>query len=106
MGSKANGLAAEVRDEPEEDGERGADDKAGDDRKVERGVFAAVNNVARKFPQAEWQLVSEIKKDTDQDEEPAEEDERAAEFAWIHEVILPEPANESFVKGALSRISV
>lgn len=69
LGSKANGLAAEVRDEPEEDGEPDAEDKAGDDRKVESGVFAAVNDVAGQFSQPEWQLVSEIKKDTDQDEE-------------------------------------
>lgn len=103
---KKGWLATEVRDEPEEDGERDAEDQTSHDRKVERGVFAAVNDVAGKFSYAEGEFVPEIEKDTDQDEEPPEEDERAAEFApWIHGVILPEP-NESFVKGALSRISV
>ena len=70
MGSKANRLAAEVRDEPEEDGESDADDNTGDDRKVERGVLAAMHDVAGKFSEAEWQFVPKIKKDADQNNKP------------------------------------
>lgn len=67
-------LAAEVRDEPEEDGERDADDKTAHDWKVESGVFAAVNNVAGQFSQAEWELVPEVEKDTDQNKKRSKED--------------------------------
>lgn len=55
-------LAAEVGDKPEEERERGAEEKAGDDGEVERGVFAAVNDVAGQSAQAEGELVPEIKK--------------------------------------------
>lgn len=84
-----------MRDEPEEDGEHNADDETGHDGKVERSVFAAVDDVARQFSQAEWQLVPEIKKETHQDEEPSEEDQRTAEIAKrVHKAILPEPPNK------------
>ena len=65
---KRGWLAAEVRDEPEEDGERDAEDKTGHDRKVEGGVFAAVDDVAGQFSQAEREFVPKIKKGTDQDD--------------------------------------
>ena len=88
-------LAAEVGDEPEEERERNAEEKTGDDGKVKRGVFAAVHDVAGQFSQAEGQLVPKIKRDTNQDKEPPEEDKRAAEFTErVHEVILPEPRDK------------
>ena len=87
----------EVRDEPEEERKHDADDEAGHDREVERGVFAAVNDVAGQFSQAEWQLVPEIKKEPNQDEEPSEEEKRTAEFAKrVHKAILPELPNKSW----------
>ena len=81
MGSRANGLAPEVRDEPEEERERGAEEKASDDGEVERGVFAAVDDVAGQFSQAEWKLASEIEKSSEKDEESTEEKKRAAGLA-------------------------
>jgi hypothetical protein len=63
-----------VRDEPEEKGERDTEEQTGDDGKVESGVFAAVNDVAGQFSQAEWQFVPKIKKGTDQDNQPSEKD--------------------------------
>ena len=74
-------LAAEVGDEPEEKRERGAEEKTGDDGKVEGGVFAAVDDVAGQFPEAEGQLVSEIEKEADQNQQCSEENKRAAELA-------------------------
>lgn len=90
-------LTAKVRDQPEEKGQRDAEKKTSDDGKVKRSVFAAVNDVAGQFSQAQRQLVSKIEKHTNQDEEPSEEDKRAAEFAeGVHEVILPEGTSKSF----------
>lgn len=95
--SKRGWLATEVRDEPQEKGERDAEKQTGDDWKVEGSVFGAVNNVAGQFPQAERESVPKIKKGADQDDKPSEEDKKAADFARrIHEVILPEGANKSF----------
>jgi len=55
-------------------------------------VFAAVNDVAGQSSQAEWQFVSKVKKDTNQDNQPAEEDQRASKLAKrVHERSLPEP---------------
>lgn len=65
-------LAAEAGDEPEEERERDAEEKTRNDGKVKGHVFAAVNDVAGQFSQAERQLVSEIEKHTNQDEEPSE----------------------------------
>lgn len=85
-----------MRNEPEEDGERDANYEASHNGKVERGVFAAVNDVAGQFSQAKGQLVPEIKKKTNQDEESSEEQKRATEFAKrVHKIILPEPPDKS-----------
>src|SRR5437763_15300688 len=90
-----------MRNEPEEEREHETYDKAGNDRKVERGVFAAVDDVAGQFSQAERELVAKIQKSADQNEERAKKEERAAEFTErIHEVILPEGANKSVVRPA------
>ena len=62
----ADCLAAEVRDEPQEEGERDAEEQTGDDWKVKSSMFAAVNDVAGRFSQAEGQLAPKIKKDTKQ----------------------------------------
>lgn len=86
-----------MRDEPEEERERNAEEKTSDNGKVKRRVFAAVNDVAGEFSQAEGELVSEIEKSSEKDEKNAEQKKRAAEFAErVHEVILPEGASKSF----------
>jgi hypothetical protein len=46
-------LTAEVREEPEEERERGAEYEAGDDWEMKGGVFAAMDDVARKAAKAE-----------------------------------------------------
>ncbi|HEY6946768.1 MAG TPA: hypothetical protein VI431_16645, partial [Candidatus Acidoferrum sp.] len=72
---------------------RGAQEKAGDDRKVERRVFAAVNYVAGQFSQAEGELVAKVQKSADKNEEGAKENKRTAEMTQrIHRLILPEAA--------------
>lgn len=86
-----------MRDEPEEQGKRDAEEQAGDDRKIESRVFAAVNDVAGQFSQAEREFVPKIKKGADQNDKPSEEDKRPPKLAErIHSIILPEPANGSF----------
>jgi hypothetical protein len=68
-------------EEPEEQRKCGAEDKAGDDRKVEGGVFAAVDDIAGETAEAEWKPAAEVKKGAYDNEEAAEEEESAAEFA-------------------------
>lgn len=59
-------------------------------------MFAAMNDVAGKFSQAEGELVAEVQESTDKDKKCAKEKKRAAEIAErLHEVILPEAANKS-----------
>jgi hypothetical protein len=85
-----------VRDDPEEECEHDTYDKASNDGKVERGVFAAVNDVAGQFSQAEVEFTAKIEESTDKNQKAAEKEEGAAEFAeGIHAVILPEGANKS-----------
>jgi len=80
---------------PEEERDGGAEEEAGDDREVEAGVFAAVNDVAGKFSKAEGEFSAEIEKSADEDEKTAEEEQGAAEFAKrVHAGILPEPAEK------------
>lgn len=89
-------LATEVRDEPEEERERDAQEKTSDDRKVKRRVFAAMRDISRQFSQAERKFVPEIEKSSEKDEENSEEKERTAQLAeGVHEVILPEGASKS-----------
>jgi hypothetical protein len=89
-----------VRNEPEEEREHDTYDKASNDGKVERGVFAAVNDVARQFSQAEGEFAAKIEESTDKNQKAAEKEEGAAEFAErIHEVILPEGTHKSAQAG-------
>ena len=82
---------------PEEERECGAEDKTGDDREVERGVFAAVDDIAGEFSQAEGEFPAKVKKSANKDEESAENEKGAAEFAKrVHPGILPEPVERIF----------
>jgi hypothetical protein len=58
---------SEVREKPEEQRERGAEDKAGNDGEIERGVFAAMNEVAREAAKAERKFSAEIEKRANED---------------------------------------
>ncbi len=54
-------------------------------------MFAAVDNIAGEFSQAERELCAKVKKSANKDEESAENEEGASEFAkWVHPEILPE----------------
>jgi len=90
---KKCGLAAETREEPEEKRERGAENEASDDGKVESGVFAAMDDVARESTQAEGEFVAEIQKSAEENDEDAKEEERTAEFAQGIHVKIVEEAN-------------
>jgi hypothetical protein len=79
-------LAAEVGEEPQEERKADAKEETGDDGEIERCVFAAVDDVAGEASQAEREFGAEIEKCAEGDEEEAEEEERAAEFAErVHE---------------------
>jgi hypothetical protein len=85
-----------VRNDPEEEREHDTYDEAGNDGKVERGVFAAVNDVAGQFSQAKGELTAKIEESTDKNQKAAKKEEGAAEFAKrVHEVILSEGGNKS-----------
>lgn len=86
-------------EEPEKERKSDAQKKASDDGKVKSGVFAAMNDVARKFSQAEGEFVAKVEKGTDKNKKYSKEKKCAAEIAErLHAVILPESANKSSAK--------
>ncbi len=68
-------------EEPEEERKGGAEEEARDDREVESGVFAAMDDVAGEAAEAQRKFSAEVEKSADQYEEGAENQESAAEFA-------------------------
>jgi len=91
-----------VRDEPQEERKRDAEEQTGGDGKVKSGVFAAMNDVAGQFSEAKGKFAAEIEESTDENQEAAEKEKRAAEFAKrVHEVILPEAAKPA---GTMHRL--
>jgi hypothetical protein len=84
-----------MEEEPEEERKAETQNEASDDGKIESRVFTVVDDVARKFPEAQWKLSAEKQKSTNHDEEAAEEEESAAEFAErIHKSIIEEGSSE------------
>ena len=65
-------LAAEVGEEPEKERNDDAGNEAGDDREVERSVFAAMNDVTRKSSKPKGKFAAEVEESADEDEESAE----------------------------------
>jgi hypothetical protein len=87
---------------PEEERNGGAEEKASDDREVEGGVFAAMNDIAGETAEAEGQFTAKVKKSAYNGEEAAENKESAPEFAkGVHRRILPQEANRSFLRRIL-----
>ncbi len=85
-------LAAKMGEEPEEERKAETQNEASDDGKIESRVFTVVDDVARKFPEAQWKQKST---NHDEDQEAAEEEESAAEFAErIHKSIIEEGSSE------------
>jgi hypothetical protein len=74
-------LTAEVRDKPKQKREYETEEEASDDWEIERSVFAAVDDVAREPPEPHGEFGAEVKKGADDDEECAENEERAADIA-------------------------
>jgi len=71
---------------PDEDGQRSAEEKAGDDREIESGVFAAMDDVSREAAEAQREFSPEVEESADEDQECAEDEEGAAEFTErVHE---------------------
>jgi hypothetical protein len=71
----------QVGEEPKQERETEAENEAGDDREVEVGVFAAVDDVAREAAEAKGKFSAEVKQSTNENEEAAENQQGAAEFA-------------------------
>lgn len=78
-----------MREQPEKEREHNADEQARDDRKVERGVLAVVNDVAGKLSQTQGKLGAKVKYRAQEDEKRPEDEEHAAKFTKrIHREIL------------------
>jgi hypothetical protein len=85
----SHGLASEAREQPEKEREHNADKQARDNRKVERGVLATVNDVSGKLSKAQRKLGSEVKQRTHKNEERPEDQKDAPKFTkGIHGEIL------------------
>jgi hypothetical protein len=85
-------LSAEMGEKPEEERKCEAEDEAGDDGEIEGGVFAAVDDVAGKFAEAEGKFATEIEKSAKDDKKAAEKEQSAAEFTeGVHRLSLEEP---------------
>jgi hypothetical protein len=78
---KNTGSFAKMCKKPEEEREGGAEDEARDDREVEGGVFAAMEDVSREAAEAQRKFSAQAEKCADEDEEGSENEEGAAEFA-------------------------
>jgi len=68
-------------EEPEEQRESGAEDEAGDDGKVEGGVFATMDDVAGKAAKAQGELAAKVEERAENDQEDPEDEEHTAEFS-------------------------
>jgi hypothetical protein len=78
-------------EEPEEERKYHAEYEARDDGKVESGMFAAMDDVAGEFAEAEWEFGAEVEKSADDYEDDAEQEKSAAEVTErIHKSIIKE----------------
>jgi len=66
---------------PEEEREAEAEDETGDDGEIESGVFASMDDVAGEVAETQWEFSVEIKYRANGEEQGAENEEGAAEFA-------------------------
>jgi hypothetical protein len=84
--------AAQVREEPEQEGQDDADDQARHDWKVERRVLAAMNDIAGQAAKAKRQARSEIKRGSDGNANRPKNQEGPSEFAErVHTASLEVP---------------
>jgi hypothetical protein len=66
---------------PEQEREAEAEDETGDDGEIESGVFASMDDVAGEAAETQWEFSAEIKYRANGEEQGAESEEGAAEFA-------------------------
>jgi hypothetical protein len=66
-------LAVEAGEKPEEKTQGDAEDQACDDREIKGGVFAAVDDVAGKFAEAEREFAAEVEKGAGKNQESAKD---------------------------------
>jgi hypothetical protein len=82
-------LAAEMGEEPEEQRKPKAEEEAGDDREIESGVLAAVEDIAGNAAKTQRKSSTEVEKCADEDEEPSQNEEGAAKITErIHRTSL------------------
>jgi hypothetical protein len=81
-------------EDPEEEGKYRAEHEAGDDWEVKSGMFAAMDDVAGKFTEAEGEFGAEVEKSADEYEDDAEQEKSAAEVTErIHKSSIEEAAH-------------
>jgi hypothetical protein len=91
--------SAEVGEEPEKQAQADTEEKAGDDRKVKGGVFATMHDISGEAAETEGELGAEVENGAEEDEECAQEKERAAEFAkGVHSEILT-PSRQALLRS-------
>jgi hypothetical protein len=71
VASRLEILAVKAREKPEEKAQDGAEDETGNDREVESRVFAAVDDVTRKFAETEREFAAEVEKGASENQESA-----------------------------------
>lgn len=99
-------LLADVREKPKDERDAETQQQTGNDREVERGVFAAMHDVTREAAEAEWEFTAEVEKSPEHGEEAAENKESAAEVAQrIHWNIIVEPHPQPASKRMHSKIA-
>ena len=82
-------------EEPEEEREGGAEYETGDDWKIKGGVFAAMDDVARKAAKAEGQSATKVEKSAGKDKKASKQEESASEFTnGVHYRILLQAADK------------
>lgn len=68
-------------EKPKDEGEKDAEQKTSDDRKIKGGVATAMDDVARKASEAKREFTCEIEQTAEKNEKTAEEKKSAAEIA-------------------------
>jgi hypothetical protein len=92
-----------VGEKPQKDREDDANHDARHDWEIKSGVFAAMNDVARKTAEAKRQFTTEVKKTADDGQESPKEQKRAAEIAkGIHARIIEEQTPASIVSKCVA----
>jgi hypothetical protein len=78
-------------EEPEEKGKTNAEDEASDDRKIEGGALATVDDIPGEFSKAKGESAAEIQDRAGDDRHGTKQHQETAEIArWIHSWIVLE----------------